>query len=144
MTIEVRKRILFLCTHDSSRSQMAERLLRKRAGDRFDVHSAGTEVTRVHSLAVEAMREIGIDISVQRSKNIDDFTGQHFDYVITVCDQANESYPMLPGATERVHWSFEDPAKAAGTADQQLQTFRRVREAILARLRLFGTVTGRR
>jgi len=140
----MKKRVLFLCTHNSARSQMAEGLLRKHAGERFDVQSAGTEATRVHPMAIEAMREAGIDISNHRSKKLDEFLGQDFDYVITVCDQANESCPVFPGAPERIHWSFEDPSKATGTHDQKLQFFRRVRDAILGRLRLFETVAGRR
>ena len=125
----MRTRVLFLCTHNSSRSQMAEGLLRDLAGDRFDVFSAGTEKDRVHPLAIEAMGERGIDISGHSSKTLDAFAGQSFDYVITVCDQANESCPIFPGAAHRMHWSFEDP-RATGA-------FRRVRDEIEARLRAF-------
>lgn len=132
----MKKRVLFLCTHNSARSQMAEGLLRHLAGDRFDVASAGTEETRVHPLAIEAMREAGIDISAHRSKTLDAFTGQHFDLVITVCDRANESCPIFPG-THRIHWSFEDPSAATGTDEQRLHAFRTVRDAIRERLELF-------
>ena len=136
----MKKRVLFLCTHNSARSQMAEGLLRHMAGDQFEVFSAGTERTRVHPLAVDAMREIGIDISNQRSKTLDEFDGQHFDYVITVCDRANESCPIFPGDTQRIHWSFDDPSAATGTDDQRLRAFRDVREGIQQRLRMFQIV----
>ena len=131
----MRKRVLFLCTHNAARSQMAEGLLRSLAGDRFEVFSAGTEETRVHPLAIEAMREIGIDISAHRSKTLDEFQGQPFDVVITVCDRANESCPFFPGNTERLHWSFDDPGAATGTDDERLEVFRRIRDAIRTRLR---------
>lgn len=133
----MKKRVLFLCTHNSARSQMAEGLLRKIAGDEFEVFSAGTEQTRVQPLAIEAMREIGIDISGHSSKALEVFDGQTFDYVITVCDRANESCPVFPGTTERIHWSFEDPTAATGTDEQKLRAFRTVRDAIQQRLRMF-------
>ena len=136
----MKKRVLFLCTHNSARSQMAEGLLRKMAGDRFEVSSAGTERTRVQPLAIEAMREIGIDISGHSSKTLDAFEGQTFDYVITVCDRANESCPIFPGTTERIHWSFEDPTAATGTDEKRLRVFRTVRDAIQQRLRMFVTI----
>ena len=138
------KRVLFLCTHNSARSQMAEGLLRKLSGDRFEVFSAGTEKTRVQPLAIEAMREIGIDLSGHTSKTLDAFAGQTFDYVITVCDRANESCPIFPGGTERIHWSFEDPTAATGTDEQKLRAFRTVRDAIQQRLRIFVTVADKR
>ena len=131
------KRVLFLCTHTSARSQMAEALLRNMGGDQFDVFSAGTERTRVQPLAIEAMREISIDISGHRSKTLDEFAGEQFDYVITVCDRANESCPVFPGTTERIHWSFDDPTAVTGTEEQKLRAFRTVRDAILQRLRMF-------
>lgn len=139
----MKKRVLFLCTHNSARSQMAEGLLRRMASDRFDVFSAGTEETRVHPLAIEAMREVGIDISGHTSKTLEAFPGEHFDYVITVCDQANESCPIFPGDTERIHWSFEDPSAAGGTDEERLRTFRTVRNAIQQRLRIFLTIAER-
>ena len=138
-----RKRVLFLCTHNSARSQMAEGLLRHIAGDRFDVASAGTEETRVHPLAVEAMREMSIDLSAHDSKTLDRFLSQHFDYVITVCDRANESCPIFPGNAERIHWSFEDPSAAAGSDGEKLKVFRRIRDEILGRLRIFVTLSER-
>ena len=136
----MKKRVLFLCTHNSARSQMAEGLLRTMAGAKFDVFSAGTEKTRVHPLAVEAMSEIGIDISGHASKTLDAFKGQSFDYVITVCDRANESCPIFPGGTERIHWSFEDPSAATGTDVQKLRAFEVVRDAIQQRRRTVLTI----
>ena len=109
-----RKRVLFLCTHNSARSQMAEGLLRAMAGDRFEVASAGTEQTKVRPEAVEAMRRRGIDISAQSSKTLDRFLSEEWDYVITVCDQANEACPFFPGALRRLHWSIPDPSAVYG------------------------------
>jgi arsenate reductase (thioredoxin) len=139
----MKKQVLFLCSHNSARSQIAEALLRQMAGDRFDVFSAGTEGTRVHPLAAQAMREIGVDISGQSSKTLDVFKDQHFDYVITVCDRANESCPTFPSDTERIHWSFADPTAATGTDEQRLRAFRQARDMIQQRLRMFQTVAGR-
>ena len=139
----MKKRVLFLCTHNSARSQMAEGLLRNMAGDRFDVFSAGTERTYVQPLAIDAMREIGIDITAQTSKTLDELEGQTFDYVITACDRANESCPILPGTTERIHWSFEDPTAATGTDEQRLRAFRTVRDALQQRLRIFLTLAAK-
>jgi arsenate reductase len=133
----MKKRVLFLCTHNSARSQMAEGMLRAMAGDRFEVFSAGTEQTRVHPLAIEAMAETGIDISAQTSKTLDALTDQRFDYVITVCDDAKESCPIFSGQAERIHWSFNDPGAADGTDEQRLQVFRDVRDAIQQRVRSF-------
>jgi arsenate reductase len=127
-------RVLFLCTHNSARSQMAEGLLRHAAGDRFEAHSAGTEATRVRPLAIKAMDEVGIDISTQQSKTLDPYVDQRFDYVITVCDDANESCPIFPNATHRVHWSLPDPSKATGTEEQQLAVYRKVRDDLRARI----------
>ena len=128
------KRVLILCTGNSARSQMAEGLLRDLAGDRFEVASAGVSPTQVRPEAITAMREVGIDISHHRSKSVDEFAGQKFDYVITVCDNAREQCPVFPDATRRVHWSFDDPAAAAGDAEARLSVFRRVRDEIRARL----------
>jgi arsenate reductase (thioredoxin) len=130
-----KRRVLFLCTHNAARSQMAEGLLRALAGDRFEVASAGTEQTRVHPLAVRAMGELGIDIAGHASKTLDRFLGEPWDHVITVCDSANEACPVFPGAARRVHWSFDDPSRAAGSEDERLVAFRRVRDEIAARLR---------
>jgi arsenate reductase (thioredoxin) len=130
-----KKRVLILCTGNSARSQMAEGLLREIGGARFEVESAGTRPTGVRAEAVEAMREVGVDISLQRSKSVDEFAGREFDYVITVCDNARENCPVFPGKTARVHWSFDDPAAVAGEWEERLAVFRRVRDEIGARLR---------
>jgi arsenate reductase (thioredoxin) len=126
--------VLFICTHNSARSQMAEGLLRHLAGDRFEAESAGTEKTHVRPLAIEAMKEIGIDISGQTSKTIDSLGDRKFDYAITVCDNANEACPVFPGGTKRLHWSFEDPSAATGTDEERRAVFRRVRDQIRARI----------
>ena len=136
-----KKRVLILCTGNSARSQMAEGLLRHDAGDRFEVASAGVEPSHVRPQAIEAMREVGIDISGHRSKSLDEFTGEEFDYVITVCDNANERCPVFPGRTKRIHWSFDDPAAAEGEEPEKLGVFRRVREEIRERLRTFAAMT---
>ena len=112
---------------------MAEGFLRALAGDRFEVASAGTEKTKVHPLAIRAMSEEGIDISRHTSKTLDEFLGQPWDYVITVCDSANESCPVFPAAAKRLHWSFPDPASAAGTEEKRLAVFRQVRDAVRVR-----------
>jgi arsenate reductase len=127
-------RVLFLCTHNSARSQMAEGLLHHLAGDRFEAMSAGTEATRVRPLAVRAMEEIGVDISRQESKTLDRYLHEPFDYVITVCDDANEACPVFPGAAKRLHWSFEDPSKAEGLEEERLSVFRSVRDRIRERI----------
>jgi arsenate reductase (thioredoxin) len=125
-------RVLFLCTHNSARSQMAEGLLRRLAADRFEVASAGTEARGVNPLAVRAMAEIGVDLRGHTSKTLDRFLGERWDYVITVCDNANESCPVFPGRVTRLHWSFDDPSAAAGGDEQRLAVFRRVRDEIRA------------
>src|SRR5215212_1577325 len=127
-------KVLFLCTHNSARSQMAEGLLRHLAGDRFETMSAGTEATHVRPLAVRAMNELGIDISGQESKTLERYLGQSFDYVVTVCDAANEACPVFPGARRRLHWSFEDPAQATGSDQDRLRVFRSVRDEIRKRV----------
>ena len=129
-----RSRVLFLCTHNSARSQMAEGLVRHLAGDRFEAYSAGTEATHVRPLAIRAMDEIGIDISGQESKTLNRYLGEPFDYVITVCDEANEACPFFPGAKNRLHWSFEDPAQATGSEEEQLGVLRRSRDEIRERI----------
>jgi len=123
-----KKRVLILCTGNSARSQMAEGLLRRDAGDRFEVSSAGTRPSQVRPEAIAAMRELGIDISGQRSKSVDEFAGQSFDYVLTVCDNARESCPIFPGKTAMIHRSFEDPAALEGSKEERLALFRRVRD----------------
>ena len=132
-----KKRVLILCTGNSARSQMAEGLLRHDGGARFEVTSAGVEPSQVRAQAIEVMREVGIDISRQRSKSVAEFAGQEFDYVITVCDNAQMRCPVFPGQTVRIHWSFDDPAAAVGDEAAQLAVFRRVRDEIRARLREF-------
>ena len=125
-------RVLFLCTHNSARSQMAEGLLRTMAGDRFEVQSAGTEKTAVHPLAIRVMAEHGIDISGHSSKVYDGLIAASWDSVIAVCDDANERCPVFPGAIEHLHWSFEDPSRATGDEQARLVVFRRVRDEIEA------------
>jgi arsenate reductase (thioredoxin) len=131
-------RVLILCTGNSARSQMAEGLLRHDGGGRFEVESAGVSPSGVRPEAVEAMREVGIDISGQRSKSVAEFAGQAFDYVITVCDNAREQCPFFPAGTRRIHWSFDDPASAGGDLEARLAVFRRVRDEIRARLNVFA------
>ena len=131
----MKKRVLILCTGNSARSQMAEGLLRHDAGEAFDVESAGTKPGIVRSEAIAVMRELGIDISGHRSKHVDEFDGQRFDYVITVCDNAKESCPVFPGATKRLHRSFEDPAALEGSEAERVALFRRVRDELRAYLK---------
>jgi arsenate reductase len=116
---------------------MAEGLLRHDGGARFEVYSAGTQPSQVRPEAIAAMHEIDVDISTHRSKSVDEFTGQDFDTVITVCDNAKENCPVFPAKTERLHWSFDDPAAAQGDEAARLAIFRRVRDEIRARLRQF-------
>jgi arsenate reductase (thioredoxin) len=123
-------RVLILCTGNSARSQMAEGLLRSLADEGWTVASAGTQPVGLNPLAVEAMKEIGIDISSQRSKAVTEFAGQRFDAVITVCDAAAEACPIFPGGTKRMHWSLPDPAAAEGTPEKKLAAFRSVREEL--------------
>lgn len=133
-------RVLFLCTHNSSRSQMAEGLLRARGGGRYAAFSAGTHPRGVHPLAVRAMAELGIDIGEAagyRTKGLDEFAGQTFDLVVTVCDDAAEECPFFPGARRQEHWGFPDPSAATGDEEERLAAFRRVRDAIAARLDRF-------
>lgn len=127
-------RVLFLCTHNSARSQMAEGLLRSLGGDRFDVHSAGTVASQLRPEAIAAMAELGIDISAQSSKDLAPFLGQSFDRVVTVCDEAKESCPIFPGARSTAHWSIDDPAAVAGGDDERLAAFRRARDELRGRV----------
>ncbi|MEP7360036.1 MAG: arsenate reductase ArsC [Chloroflexota bacterium] len=129
-----RQRVLFLCVHNSARSQMAEGLLRARADDRFEAFSAGNVATQLRPLAITAMAELGIDISAQLSKTTLDLGGAHFDYAITVCDDAKESCPYYANAAHQVHWAFDDPAAATGDDEERLVVFRRVRDEIAARV----------
>jgi arsenate reductase (thioredoxin) len=128
-------RVLFLCTHNSARSQMAEGFLRSIAGDRLVIASAGLEPAGVHPLAIRVMQEIGIDISGQTSKPVKPFLGEVWHYVITVCDHANEYCPIFPFPSRRLHWGFPDPSQASGTEEERLQVFRRVRDEIFLKIR---------
>lgn len=133
-----KKRVLFLCTGNSARSQMAEGLLRHLASDRFEVFSAGTDPSFVRPHAITVMSEIGIDISHQRSKSLTEFLSDNFDYVITVCDHANQRCPVFPGPAKRVHWSIDDPV-VSGPEETQLASFRQAREELHDRIRDFLT-----
>jgi arsenate reductase len=126
----MKKTVLFLCTHNSCRSQMAEGLLRDMAGDKFDVFSAGVNPTSVNSLAKKVMKEIGGDISGQQSKSVDEFLDKEFDYVITVCDNARQTCPFFPGNHELLHWGLEDPANALGSEEEKLLMFRKIRDQL--------------
>jgi arsenate reductase len=130
----MKKRVLFLCTGNSARSQMAEGILRDMAGDRYELFSAGTHPKGLHPKTIEVMDELGINVRGHRSKDLDQFIGLPFDFVITVCDRARQNCPILPGSTS-IHWGFDDPAEAA--PERQTETFRRVREEIKQRIRLF-------
>lgn len=130
----MKRRILFLCTHNSARSQMAEGLLRSLGGDNFEVFSAGTEATFVRPLAIKAMAELGIDISRQQSKTLARYLNEPFDEVITVCDTAAETCPVFPGALKRRHWSLDDPSRATGTEEEQLAVYRHVRDELQLRI----------
>jgi arsenate reductase len=129
-------RVLFLCTGNSARSQMAEAFLRKYAGDRFEAHSAGLEPKGVNPFTIQAMQEVGIDISDQTSKGVDTYLGKVlFQYLITVCDDADKNCPTVwPGVNQRMHWSFEDPAAFEGTDDEKLAKFREIRDRIDERI----------
>jgi arsenate reductase len=136
-----RQRVLFLCTHNSARSQMAEGMLRGWAGERFEVFSAGTEATVVRPLAIAVMDELRIDLRGHASKTLERFIDEPFDLVVTVCDQAREACPVFPGARRIDHWSLEDPSAASGTEDERLAVFRRVRDEIGVRIRELITST---
>jgi arsenate reductase len=125
-----KKKILFICVHNSARSQMAEGLINAHYADRFRAFSGGTEATRVHSAAIKAMAEIGIDISDHRSKSIDEFAEQRFDYVVMVCDNSQPDCPFFPGGKNYIHQAFEDPTACQGTDEEILACFRRSRDAI--------------
>jgi arsenate reductase len=132
-----KKSVLFLCTGNSARSQMAEGLLRSEAGDRYEVFSAGTHPGTVRPEAVAALSDLGIDISHQWSKSVDEYRDRAFDYVITVCDNANQACPVFPGATGRLHWSFEDPAAVNDSYENRMAAFRRIRDEIHERIKDF-------
>lgn len=136
--MNAKKRVLILCTGNSARSQMAEGLLRHDAGDRFEVESAGTKPSVVRPEAIAVMRELGIDISGHRSKSVAEFDGQHFDYVITVCDSARETCPVFFGAAQKLHHPFDDPAALRGSEQDRATLFRRVRDELRDYLRQFA------
>ena len=128
-------KVLFLCTGNSARSQMAEALLRKFAGDRFDVYSAGLEPSVVNPNTIRVMEEIGVDMRTHRSKNLGEYLGKvHFAYLITVCDRAEQKCPIFPGMGIRLHWPFEDPAVVTGSDELKIQKFRQVRDQIELRV----------
>ena len=130
-----RERVIFLCTHNSARSQMAEGMLRAWAPARFEAFSAGTVRTELRPEAVEAMREIGIDISAQLSKSIDQLGGRRFDRLVTVCDEAREACPTLPGVRRQEHWQIDDPSAVGGSAEERMAAFRRARDDLAHRVR---------
>jgi arsenate reductase (thioredoxin) len=131
--------VLFLCTGNSARSQMAEALLRTKAGGRFEAFSAGLEPKDVHQMAVEVMAEMGVDIGAQRAKSVEEFLGRrHFGYLITVCDDADANCPTFPGVGTRLHWSLVDPAAAEGSRDERLEVFRRVRDQLTSLIEEFA------
>jgi len=135
-----KKRVLFVCVHNSARSQMAEAFLKQYGGGRFDVESAGLEPGKLNPLAVEAMKEVGVDISQNKTKSAFDFykQGKKYDYVITVCDESKAGKcPVFPGAAKRIHWSFDDPASFQGSWEERLEKTRRVREQIKQKIESF-------
>jgi arsenate reductase len=139
--MSIKQRVLFLCTGNSARSQMAEGWLRHLAGNRFEVFSAGTHPAGVNPFAVKVMNEAGVDLTRHRSKSVKDFEGQRFDAVITVCDRAKEACPIWPGAIRMLHWSFEDPASSPGPDSEREAVFRKIRDQIEAQIRDFLTAT---
>jgi arsenate reductase len=136
----MKKKILFLCTHNSCRSQMAEGLINHFLGDRFRAFSAGTEATKVNPLAIKVLAELGIDIAGHRSKTLDEFAGERFDQVITLCGSANEQCPLFFGGVQRVHLGFEDPSRTTGRDEEIVREFRRVRDEL--RIKLIDYLTG--
>ena len=131
----MKQRVLILCTGNSARPQIAEGLLRTLSGERFEIFSAGIKPSSINPLAIAAMNERGIDIRSQRSKHLNEYLDQPFDYVITVCDNAAETCPIFPGAARRIHWSFPDPAAVQGSESERLAAFRHLRDALEAQLR---------
>jgi arsenate reductase len=138
-----RQRVIFVCTHNSARSQMAEGMLRAWGGDRFEVMSAGTEKTRVRPEAIAVMREIGIDIGDHESKTLEPFLGEKFSWLITVCDQAKEACPTLPGVRQQAHWSIDDPSGVTGDDEARLAAFRTARNDLRDRIHMFLLAAGR-
>ena len=138
-------RVLFVCTHNSARSVMAEALLRKKGGTAFDVASAGTQPGEIRAFTLQVLEEAGLPTAGLRSKSVSEFADQSFDYVITVCDSARQDCPVFPGDGERLHWGYDDPSAAGGSDEERLRAFRRVFTAISQRIDLFLTVErGRR
>lgn len=133
----MKKRVLFICTSNSARSQMAEALVNYDLGEKFEAFSAGTDPKTPHPLAIRVLKEAGIDHSSARSKSMDEFAGQAFDFVLTLCDTANETCPLFFGGVRRAHLSFDDPARAEGTEEERLAVFRRVRDEIRARVEAY-------
>ena len=138
-----RQRVIFVCTHNSARSQMAEGMLRAWGGDRYDVFSAGTEATRVRPEAIEVMREIGIDLSGHTSKTLEPFIGDAFHWLITVCDQAQEACPTIPGVRQQAHWSIDDPSAVEGDEAARRAAFRVARDDLRDRIHMFMLAAGR-
>lgn len=137
----MKRRVLFICSHNAARSQMAEGYLRAKYGDRYEALSAGTTATAIHPLAVQVMDEIGIDIAAHQSKDLGQFIGQEMDVVVTVCDAAQGICPMFPWAKETIHVGFSDPAAVTGTSEEQVTAFRSVRDEIAAWIDMtFGRV----
>lgn len=130
--MKAKKRVLFICTHNSARSQIAEGMMNALYGDRFEAYSAGTEPTAVSSYAIAVMAELGIDIARHGAKHLTEFRGQRFEYVITLCDNANAACPFFPGATQYLHKGFADPSAFTGTEEEKLAGFRRIRDEIRA------------
>lgn len=137
------QRVIFVCTHNSARSQMAEGMLRAWGGDRFEVFSAGTQATRVRPEAIEVMSEIGIDLAGHTSKTLEPFLGQAFHWLITVCDQAAETCPSIPGVRQQAHWSIDDPSAVAGDEAARLAAFRTARDHLRDRIHMFLLAAGR-
>ena len=137
-------RVLFLCTGNSARSIIGAALLRQMGGDAFEVHSAGTHPKGINPYTVRVLTPLGIDLSGERSKSVDEYAGQSFDHVITVCDAAAEACPVFPGAPERIHWSFVDPAAVIGTDDEKLAAFQRTVDGMQSRLAMFVPAAKRR
>lgn len=137
-----KRRVLFVCTHNSARSQMAEAFLRGHGNGAFEPFSAGTQATRVRAEAIAVMAELGIDISDHESKTVERYVGEPFDWVVTVCDQARQTCPVFPGALHTAHWGFDDPSEAEGTEEERLAVFRRVRDEINAHVKAFVLAHG--
>ena len=139
-----RTSVLFVCTHNSARSIMAEALLREKGGDAYEAFSAGTEAAEVRPLTLQVLREAGISTEGLRSKSFQEYLGRTFDYVITVCDSARQNCPVFPGEGQRFHWGHDDPSAAAGTQEEGLAAFRGVFPAISQRIDLFMNATDKR